>query len=254
MRPEHHDHVAAVLLGRRLHEAQLRDVLGQPLQQPEPQLGAVLLATAEHDGDLDLVAGPQEPHDVTLLGLVVVRVDLGTKLHLLDDHVRLVPARLTGLLGVLVLELPVVHELADRRTCHRGDLDQVEIGLLGELEGLARGDDADGLAVGSDEPDLGYPDPVVDAQLGADVSSMSFGWPTRGRLVGDDESPRATHGGSMDHTRDARPPGHRTPRLARTGPDDLVLQRSVRVGVSLHLSDPDRSSWDGQDRIGRWQG
>ena len=39
--------------------------------------------------------------------------------------------------------------------------------------------DADGLAVGSDEPDLGYPDPVVDAQLGADVSS-SFGWPTRG--------------------------------------------------------------------------
>jgi hypothetical protein len=104
-----------------------------------------------------------------------VLVDLRPELHLLDDHVRLVPAGFTGLLGVLVLELPVVHELADRRTCHRGDLDQVEIGLLSELEGFARGDDADGLAVGSDEPDLGYPDPVVDAELGADVSSMLSG-------------------------------------------------------------------------------
>jgi hypothetical protein len=34
---------------------------------------------------------------------------------------------------------------------------------LGKLEGLAGRDDAYGLAVGSDEPDLGYPDPVVDA-------------------------------------------------------------------------------------------
>ncbi len=90
-------------------------------------------------------------------------VDLGTELNLLDDHVRLVPTGFTGLLGVLVLELPVVHELADGWLAHRGDLDQVQVGFLGELEGLPRGDDADGLAVGSDEPDLGYPDPVVDA-------------------------------------------------------------------------------------------
>ena len=57
---------------------------------------------------------------MTLLGLVVVRVDLGAKLHLLDDHVGLVPPCLAGLLGVLVLELPVVHELADRRACRAG--------------------------------------------------------------------------------------------------------------------------------------
>jgi len=171
VRAEHHDHVAAVLLGRRLDEAQLRHVLGQALQQPVAQLGAVLLAAAEHDRDLDLVAGAKEPHDVTLLGLVVVRVDLGTKLHLLDDDVRLVPPRLTGLLGVLVLELAVVHELADRRTRHGRDLDQVEVRLLRKAKRIGGGNDADGLATGANETDLGNPDPVVDSKLGADVSS-----------------------------------------------------------------------------------
>ena len=44
----------------------------------------------------------------------------------------------------------------------------------------------------------------------------------------------------MIHTRKYVPGNSRgTPRLARTGPDDLVVQRSVRVGVSLHLSDPE---------------
>ena len=75
-RAEHHDHVAAVLLGVALDEAQLADVLGQPLQQPVAQLGAGLLAPAEHDRHLDLVAGLEEPLDVALLGAVVVRVDL----------------------------------------------------------------------------------------------------------------------------------------------------------------------------------
>ena len=63
------------------------DVLGEPLQQPEAQLGPGLLAAAEHDRDLDLVALLEEPDDVTLLGLVVVRVDLRPELHLLDDRV-----------------------------------------------------------------------------------------------------------------------------------------------------------------------
>jgi hypothetical protein len=108
---------------------------------------------------------------VTLLGLVVVLVDLGTKLHLLDDHVRLVPTGFTGLLGVLVLELPVVHELADGGLALRGDLDQVEVRLLRQLQRLVRRNDPDRLAIGSNEPDLGNPDPIVDAQLCADVSS-----------------------------------------------------------------------------------
>ena len=80
----------------------------------------------------------QEPHDVTLLGLVVVGVDLRAKLHLFDDRVGLVAPCLTCLLGVFVLELAVVHELADRRASRRGNLDEVEIGLLGQPQARRR--------------------------------------------------------------------------------------------------------------------
>ncbi len=223
VRAEHHDHVAAVLLRRGLDEAQLRDVLGQLLQQPEAQLGAVLLATAEHDRDLDLVPGAQEPHDVTLLGLVVVRVDLRTKLHLLDDHVRLVPTGLASLLGVLVLELAVVHELADRRLALRGDLDEVEVRLLGKLQGLVGRHDADRLPVGSDEPDLGNPDPVVDSQLGADVSSWwqfgrrSLSFVTPEKVVRNQQKASAVC---------KRKPVRRLPRMGDTTEDHVTVRTS----------------------------
>jgi hypothetical protein len=51
------------------------------------------------------------------------------------------------------------------------DLDEVEVGVLGELDGLADGDDADLLAVRADQTHLGDADPVVDAGFSADVAS-----------------------------------------------------------------------------------
>src|SRR4051794_18825504 len=69
MRGHHHDHVSPLLLWLELDVAELLHVLRESLEQPEPELGTRLLATAEHDRDLDLVARFQEPHDVTLLGL-----------------------------------------------------------------------------------------------------------------------------------------------------------------------------------------
>ena len=68
MRPDNHDHVAAVLLGLGFDEAEFLDVAGQALQQPEPEFGPGLLASPEHDRHLDLVSLPEEPLDVALLG------------------------------------------------------------------------------------------------------------------------------------------------------------------------------------------
>ena len=169
-RPEHHDHVAAVLLGGRLDGAQLEDVLGEALEQAEAQLGARLLATAEHDRHLDLVAALEEPLDVALLGAVVVRVDLRAELDLLDDRVDLVLARFASLHGRFVLVLAEVHELGDRRLGHRGHLDEVEVSLGGEAQRVFDADDADLLAVGANQPHFGNPDAVVDARL-ADVGA-----------------------------------------------------------------------------------
>ncbi|GLX99327.1 hypothetical protein Hesp01_72770 [Herbidospora sp. NBRC 101105] len=83
----------------------------------------------------------------------------------------LVAAGFARLHGRLVLELAVVHELADGRACRRRDLNEIEVGLLGELQGVVDGDDADLLAVRADEADLGDTNTIVDAGLGADGTS-----------------------------------------------------------------------------------
>ncbi len=99
---------------------------------------------------------------MTLLGLVVMRIDFRPELHFLDDRLDLVLTSLPTLLVGLVLELSVVHELADRRTSRRSDLDQIEIRLLRKPHRLSDGDDADLLAFGPNQAHFGHPDPVVN--------------------------------------------------------------------------------------------
>jgi hypothetical protein len=67
---------------------------------------------------------------MTLLRLIVVGIDLGTELLLLDNRHLLVATGLTGLLRGFVLELAEVHELADRWSSLRRNLDQVKVGFL----------------------------------------------------------------------------------------------------------------------------
>jgi hypothetical protein len=84
-----------------------------------------------------------------------VRVDLQAEPDLLEDRVRLVAPGLTGLHVRLVLELAEVHELATGGRASGRDLDEVEIGLLRQLQRLLDADDADLLPVGADQPHLG---------------------------------------------------------------------------------------------------
>jgi hypothetical protein len=72
----------------------------------------------------------------------------------------------------LVFELSVVHELADGRSRHRGDLDEIQVRLCGQFEGLADRHDADLLALWAHETHLGHPDPVVDPRFGTDGTSL----------------------------------------------------------------------------------
>ena len=109
---------------------------------------------------------------MTLLGLVVMRVDLGTKLLFLDDGLLLVFARLAEFLCRLVLELSVVHDLADRGLSLRGYFDEVEIGIRGDAERVLDAHDAHLLPAGSDQTDFRYADALVDAGLSADAASL----------------------------------------------------------------------------------
>ena len=74
---------------------------------------------------------------------------------------------LAALARLLVAELAVVHDLADRRPFVGGDLDQVEAGLAGHLQGLGGRDDAELLAVGADQADGADADLFVDAGAAA---------------------------------------------------------------------------------------
>src|ERR1700751_2352076 len=111
---------------------------------------------------------------MAFLGAVVVRVDLRAQLDLRGDRLRLVLTRFPGLDRGLVLELAVVHELADRWPRSGRDLDQVKVGFLGQLERVVDRDDPDLLPLRPHEPDFGRTDALADACFGADVTSLSL--------------------------------------------------------------------------------
>ncbi len=108
---------------------------------------------------------------MALFGFVVVRVDLGSQLLFLDDGLLLILARLACLLSRLVLELAVVHDLADRRLGIRGYFDKVEIGIRGDAEGVFDAHNSYLLAAWSDQADFGHANALVDAGLSADGAS-----------------------------------------------------------------------------------
>ena len=129
---EEHEHVTAFKLGRRFDRSVLFQVLRKTLEHIESLLRMGHFAAAEHDGDLNACALLQETKDVTLLGLVIAHIDLGSELHFLDLDLGLVLTSLLGLHGLLVLELAVVHDLAHGRLGVGRDLHQVKVLVIGD--------------------------------------------------------------------------------------------------------------------------
>src|SRR5438067_1801955 len=113
------EHLAALLLRMNAsldacHPTLLLLPLAEEAQRPPP-LGMRHLTSPEHDGHLDLVPVLEEADDVSLLGRVVVWVNLRPELDLLDRDGGLVLAGELRLLLLLVLVLRVVHHPAHRR-------------------------------------------------------------------------------------------------------------------------------------------
>src|SRR5689334_16780442 len=230
VRTDHHDHVPTVLLGLRLHEAELFNIAGETLEQTEAQLGPGLLTPPEHDRHLDLVATLEEPLDVALLGAVVVRVDLRAELDLLDDRVDLVLARFASLECRFVLELAEVHELGDRRLGHRGDLDEVEVSLGGQTQRVFDAHDADLFSVGANQPHFGYPNAVVDARF-ADVGAPLLEVHCReGAAAGVSRAAAATKKGSPSPLR-GKP--HLSVTRLRGEVCRVACARGIRLGDSV---------------------
>ena len=123
------------------------------------------LTASEHDRHLHLVAPVEELGHLAGLGVEVATADLGPVLHLLDGDVGRLAAGLLVPLGVLVLPLAVVQDLAHRRIGHGGNLDEVEIGLPGDVKRFGEGLDAQLPTLRIDQTHLARPDAIVDPNL-----------------------------------------------------------------------------------------
>jgi hypothetical protein len=132
------------------------------LQKVAPALGVGLLAAAEHDRHLDLVALLEKAGYMALFSVVIVGGDLRPQFDLTDVDLGLVLLGGLELLLLLVLVLRVVEQPGDRRLGSCGDFNQVEVSIASHLTGVVGGDDPDLLTVSANQPDLGYADTFVD--------------------------------------------------------------------------------------------
>ena len=196
----------------------------------QAELGVGHLTTTEHDRELDLVALAQEPLDVLHLGRVVVAVDLGPELHLLDDDVRGLLARLLAPLLLLVLPAPVVHDPADRRVGVGRDLDEIQLLLAGDCQRLRQRPHPELFAVCGDQQHFSCADAVVDPCFvgGCDVGITSHDRrpPAPSQAAVTSKEASAARPGSVEerttrtrwHRTSERPRGTSDTRPGRVGP------------------------------------
>jgi hypothetical protein len=114
-RRQDHEHVLAFEPRFAFDRRKRRHVLGHAIEQPASEARVRDLAPAKHDRYFDLASVEQQPFGHPRLRLVVVRLDLRTQLHFFEFEVALFLASVFVFFRLLVLEAPVVGDLADRR-------------------------------------------------------------------------------------------------------------------------------------------
>ena len=122
------------------------------------------MAATVAQGDLDLVAFLEEALHRAHLHVIVVIVDHRPQLDLLDLDDFLFLAGFRGFLLRRILELPVVHDLADGGIVVRRNLDQVHARFHGHPDGRHGFDGALVGPVYVDQLDLCIADFIIDAR------------------------------------------------------------------------------------------
>src|SRR6266568_2258523 len=175
-RRHHHDHLAAFHARELLDLGDRIEVILDPHQDIHAEILVRQLAAAEAHGDFHLVALADEADHAAHLDVVVVLVDAGAQLDLLDLDDLLLLARLVLLLLLLVFVFAVIEDLADRRLGARRDLDEVETGLIGHGERFVPGDYPDHTPLLIDEAYAGDSDFFIDARTFAGRREIHW-WP-----------------------------------------------------------------------------
>src|SRR5690606_10580947 len=134
-----------------VYDGQLVHIGSHAVEDALTQLGVSALATAEHDGHLDLVTSLEEPADVVDLGHVVVLVDLDSELDRLHLLLAGTLARLLGLLLEFETVLAVIHQPSHGGLRLLADQHEIQVFLARHADSVSGFDDANLATVGTDE-------------------------------------------------------------------------------------------------------
>ncbi|GFO64133.1 hypothetical protein GMPD_20520 [Geomonas paludis] len=103
-----------------------------------------------------------------------MRVGLGTKLNLFELDLYLFLLRLGLLLGLLVFELAVIHDTADRGDGCRRNLYQIQLLALSQRQSLAKRKNTKLLTFGTYYPHLFGPDCLIDVDCRFSYDATSY--------------------------------------------------------------------------------
>jgi len=141
------------------------------------------LPSSKKYGCFDFISLFQESDNVILLELVIVIIRVRPELHFLDRNVLLVLLGFVKFLVQLVEVLSIVHDPANRGSCSRRHLYQVQASLFGHLYGLLRRHDSELVVVVVYDANLPSPDAMVHPYVFVDGQDLLKIFPFRETLT-----------------------------------------------------------------------
>ena len=124
--------------GSLLNLGNIFDKVDNPLQQGIPTVFMCHFTASEKDAHLTPITFFDKSANMSNLGFQVVVIGFGSELDFLElDSGLFFPCQLLLFL-LLILILPIIHYLTDRRTSVRCYLNKIKAKLLSRLQGLVR--------------------------------------------------------------------------------------------------------------------
>lgn len=133
-RRQHHHHLAVFELRLGFDLAIVASLLANLAEKLHAKPRCAISRPWKRSVSLTLSPSSKKRLTDFIFTFVVVGVDVGAHLDLFDLDDLLVLARLGGLLLVGVFQLAQIKNLADRRSCVRRNLDEVEPGFFGKKQ------------------------------------------------------------------------------------------------------------------------
>jgi len=134
-------------------------------EKPTTDFRVCILPTAEEDGQFDLVPIVQEFCGALAFCLEIVIIDFRADAHLFKLDNVLILASFAFLPALLIAELSVIHEPADRRNCIWSNFDKIQSTFPCHFERVSRLDNTDLVAQIVDQANFTDANPFVNPCL-----------------------------------------------------------------------------------------